>query len=238
MQTKTVLITGANRGIGLELARQYLEAGWFVIATCRKPEAAQDLQHLAQKYPALRIEALEVTDFGGLKGFAARLDGVALDVLVNCAGIISGFEGAGPDETQTFGSIEAGAWERVFRVNTIAPVMVTQALMPQLLAGKEKKVAMISSMMGSLARGQSGDIAYRTSKAALNMAMRTLVLPLSEQGIAISSYHPGWVKTDMGGPEADITVSQSAAGLRRQIEALTLKETGSFLGYDGAVWPW
>jgi NAD(P)-dependent dehydrogenase (short-subunit alcohol dehydrogenase family) len=237
----TVFITGANRGIGFAFASQYSAAGWRVIAACRRPERAGELEGLARNNENLRIEKLDVTDSESLARLAGNLKEQAIDVLINCAGIYSGAAGRGvseADESQTFGSMDAAAWDIVLRTNAIAPIMVTQALMPNIRLGKERKVVMISSMMGSIARDTSGSIAYRTSKAALNMGMRNIAAALKEEKITVVSFHPGWVKTDMGGAEADITAEESAAGMRGIIAKLTLDQSGSFLGYDGAVWPW
>jgi NAD(P)-dependent dehydrogenase (short-subunit alcohol dehydrogenase family) len=237
----TVLVTGANRGIGFAFARRYAALGWEVVAACRKPGEAEALKELARESGKVRIEALDVTEGASIVSLAKRLSGVALDVLINGAGIYSGCAGmdaATADASQTFGSIDAAAWERVLRTNTIAPAMVTQALLPPILRGGAKKIVMISSMMGSIARQTSGAIAYRTSKAALNMAMRNIAEALRARGVTVVSFHPGWVKTDMGGPGADIAADESAAGMVQIIEGLTLQQSGSFIGYDGRTWPW
>lgn len=235
----TVLITGANRGIGFEFARQYARDGWQVVAACRDPARAGSLHQLAAAHPAIRIERLEVTDWPGVAALAERLKHSAVDVLIDNAGIASG-AGHREDGAQIFGGIDPEAWDRVLRVNTIAPLMVAQAFLPQIMAGKERKIVMISSMMGSIAActGTGAVIAYRSSKAALNMAMRCAALALQDAGITVVSLHPGWVRTDMGGKDAEIDAETSVTGMRRLIAALSPADSGRFLGYDGREWPW
>lgn len=237
----TVLITGANRGIGLEFANQYADEKWNVIAACRQPDKADTLQDLARLTSSIQIEKLDVTDQTSIDALASKLNGQAIDVLINCAGIYSGGSGTGiehDDDTQTFGTIDPEAWDKVLRTNTIAPIMVTQAFTPHVLLGEQKKIVMLSSMMGSISRNTKGAIAYRTSKAALNMAMRNVAQALHEHQIAVVSLHPGWVRTDMGGSQAAISTDESVTGMRKIIADLTLEQSGSFLGYDGETWPW
>ncbi len=237
----TVLITGANRGIGLEFVNQYADDKCHVIAACRQSDSADTLQDLAKLNPSIQIETLDVTDQASIDALAGKLNGQAIDVLINCAGIYSGGSSTGVehgDDTQTFGKIDPEAWDKVLRTNTIAPIMVTQAFTPHVLLGEEKKIVMLSSMMGSISRETTDSIAYRTSKAALNMAMRNVAQALREHHITVISFHPGWVRTDMGGSQADISTDESVTGMRKIIAGLTLEQSGSFLGYDGAVWPW
>jgi NAD(P)-dependent dehydrogenase (short-subunit alcohol dehydrogenase family) len=233
----TLLITGAGRGIGLEFARQYAADGWQVIATARGPSRATALQQMAAAQPTLRLEALEVTDPTSIQALAQRLKGQPLDLLINNAGIYSG-TGAKQDASQTLGTLDGDAWLRVLQTNSVAPLLVTQALLDNLRLGATRTIVMISSMMGSIARTPGGTYAYRTSKAALNMAMRCLAMDLRNENFTVASFHPGWVKTDMGGSGADITPQQSVTGLRQQIASLTPRDSGSFLGYDGAKWAW
>jgi len=238
----SVFITGASRGIGLEFARQYAGAGWDVIAGCRTPAKANMLQALAAKHKNIRIEPLDVTDAKSIATLAAKLKDTAVDLLINNAGIFSGARGATSaehgDESQEFGSIDAENWDRVLRTNTIAPIMVTQALAACVARGKQRKIAMITSKMGSIAEMGDGYIAYRSSKAALNAAMVTIAHDLKAQGIAVINLHPGWVKTDMGGEGAQITPDISVRGMRKVIDGLALKDTGKFFGYDGKIIAW
>lgn len=243
--TKTVLVTGANRGLGLEFARQYAADGWNVIACCRAPDKAETLQTLAKRYPAVRLETLDTVDDASIKALAAKLKDAAIDVLINNAGIFSGtgrrgvdFPDDGGDSSQSFGSLDSAAWAKVLRTNTIAPLMVAESFAPLVARSEDKKIINITSRMGSIAEMGNGDIAYRSSKAALNAAMRAMLNDLTRQGIATANLHPGWVKTDMGGRRALLEPEQSVSGMRRVIAGLSLNNSGQFLNYDGKVIPW
>jgi NAD(P)-dependent dehydrogenase (short-subunit alcohol dehydrogenase family) len=239
----TVLITGSSRGLGLEFARQYAADNWDVIATCRAPGKAESLNALAAQHPNIRLEPLDVADDASSLALANRLQNTALDVLINCAGIVSGNEepiwikpGV---KNQTFWTVMPDAWDRVLRVNTIAPLMVTRSLIPNLKMGKERKVIMISSRCGSIEHNIFHEyIAYSTSKAALNMAMRNTATTLQPENIIMVSLNPGFVKTDMGGPGADISPEASISGMRKVIEGLTMKQSGLFIRYNGELVPW
>jgi NAD(P)-dependent dehydrogenase (short-subunit alcohol dehydrogenase family) len=239
----TVLITGANRGLGLEFARQYAGDGWNVVACCRAPDKAKGLQALAALHPTLRIESLDVEAEASVKALANRLKDMAIDLLINNAGVFSGTGRRGVDaatgvDGQSFGTIDSEAWAKVLRINTIAPLMIAQNLAPQVARSKGGKIINITSRMGSLAEMGNGDIAYRSSKAALNAAMRAITQNLQAQGIATANLHPGWVQTDMGGKSAPLSPEQSVSGMRRVIQRLSLKDTGQFLAYDGEIVPW
>lgn len=236
-----VLITGANRGIGLEFARQYAADGWRVIAACRKPQAA--LQALAADYGTVEVAALDVSDAASIAALAARMQDAALDILINNAGIYSGgaasYNPGRADASQSFGTMDAAGWEDVLRVNSIAPVMVAQALLPMVKRGKEKKIISISSLMGSIGTmSEAGALAYRSSKAALNAAMRNVAMGLEQEGIIVAVMHPGWVQTAMGGMNAALTPEQSVTALRRTIAGLTIGRSGQFINYDGEIIPW
>ncbi len=239
----TVFITGSNRGLGFEFTRQYAGDGWSVVACCRTPEKAAELQKLAKSNPKVRIEKLDVDDDKAIAALAAKLKGAAIDVLINCAGI---FSGAGPnvpstsgDKTQRFGSLDSAAWMKVLRTNAVAPVMIAQALTENLAQGKERKLVMISSSMGSIqGTDAEGDIAYRSSKAALNAATKNISLSLHGKTITAVCLHPGWVQTDMGGEGADLTPEESVSSMRRTISHLKLENSGRFYTYDIQVLPW
>ena len=231
-----LLVTGASRGLGLEFTRQYAAEGWDVIACCRSPQKAKELQALAKENKKIRIETLDVSDFTAPAKLAEKLKDTSIDVLINNAGVYSGTN-AKHDDSQTFGTMNAEAWSTVLRTNTIAPIMVTQALTP-LMSKKGAKIVMISSGMGSIENAGEGVIAYRTSKAALNAAMRSIAMTLRAQHVSVISFHPGWVKTDMGGSGADITPEQSVSGMRKVIGGLTEKQSGGFYRYSGEVIPW
>lgn len=218
-----ILITGANRGIGLELARQYAADGHEVIRTMRGVDKADPLFGTTI--------ALDVTDEESIAKAVAGLDGEAIDLLINNAGI------SGPSR-QGATDMDFAGFQQVIDANVFGPLRVTQALLPNLRKAKDAKVAVISSRMGSLTLAQGGSVAYRTSKAAVNMAFKLLAGELKGDGIAVAMLHPGWVRTDMGGQGADIDVQTSATGLRKVLDGLSVANTGSFWAYDGEVLPW
>jgi NAD(P)-dependent dehydrogenase (short-subunit alcohol dehydrogenase family) len=229
----SVLITGANRGLGLEFARQYVADGWRVYAASRNPAAAEQLQGLAQQaHERLTVVAMDVTDAESIKTAARQLRDTAIDVLINNAGI-SGASG------QVTGKVDYESWARVLDVNTMGPLRVTEAFVDQLARSERRLVVTITSGMGSLADNTSGgSIAYRSSKAGVNMVMRSAALDLAHRGISCVVVNPGWVKTDMGGPGARLTAQQSVAALRRLIETFGPAHSGKFYNYDGREYPW
>ncbi len=238
----TVLITGANRGIGLEFVRQYAVEGWQVIATCRVPPRADALNKLAQKSEFIQIETLDVSDGSSIATLAQKLRDTAIDILINNAGILSGVAESPyvgfDDESQILGTINSEAWQKVLHINTVAPLMVTQAFLSHVRRGKNRKIIMISSEAGSIERGHSGLIAYRSSKAALNSAMRNIAFTLQPEKIMVAGLHPGWAQTDMGGRQAAVTIAESVHGLRKVIDGLTIEQTGCFLDYTGRTIAW
>ncbi|HPF25827.1 MAG TPA: SDR family oxidoreductase [Steroidobacteraceae bacterium] len=233
----TVMITGANRGIGLELARQYAADGWRVIAGCRAPESATDLQALGRQ-SEVRILALDVASSSSIAGVRKALDGVAIDVLVNNAGLFGPKPGADKDLGQSFGSIRYEVLEEVWRTNTLGPLQVTEALIGNVTISSERKAIMISSSVGSIATTEGGLYAYRTSKVAVNMIVATLAKDLARRGVHVLAICPGWTQTRMGGPDAPISVAASVAGIRARIAELDAATSGQFRQYDGVVLPW
>jgi len=230
----SVLITGSNRGLGLEWARQYAEAGWRVYATCRRPDLAAELDRLAAAHPQLSVHGLDVTEPGTLKAAAATVGRNGLDLLVNNAGVY--FERWGKD---VLGKVDYGDWEQTFRVNALGAPRVTEALVEALACGPRPLVVAITSHMGSIADITSPrDYAYRSSKAALNAAMKGLSLELAPRGIGVLLLHPGWVRTRMGGSSAPLTTEQSVTAMRGLVENFQISESGTFLRYDGSVIPW
>jgi len=228
--TNQVLITGANRGIGLEFARQYAEAGWKVIACCRDLKQAADLQELADTYPDIKAYPLDVADFAAIEVLAADLKGVKIDVLINNAGVYphSDLNHADPEQ-----------WLHAFKVNSMAPFKMAAAFTPHIAASQLKKLVTLSSKMGSLDDNTSGgSYIYRTSKVAANMVMKSLAIDLQVFGISVVVLHPGWVQTEMGGPGALIDTRASVSCLRKVIEQLNLDNTGRFIAYDGKVINW
>ncbi|WP_347988802.1 SDR family oxidoreductase [Methylomonas sp. AM2-LC] len=230
---KTVLITGANRGLGLEFSRQYAEAGWRVITACRQPKAAHALQKLADEYSSLQIEVLDVGDFAQIDALSEKLAEETIDVLLNNAGVY------GDKAEHSFGQLDYQAWAHTLAINTLAPIKMAEAFLPQLENGKSKLIVNVSSLMGSLTDNTSGgSLLYRSSKAGLNAAMKSLSLDLRPKSIGILILHPGWVKTDMGGENALIEVEESVSGMIEQIKVFSLDKTGMFIRYDGGLVPW
>ena len=228
----TILITGANRGIGLEFVRQYARESVDLIACCREPAKAKELKSIAEASGAkVRVMALDVSKSDSIAALARDLKGTPIDILINNAGI-SGPRQQGADQ------IDPEGWLETFRVNTVGPVLIAQALHENLRKGREKKLAAITSMMGSTENHGGGMYAYRSSKAALNNAMRGLSREWAQDGIAVAILHPGWVRTDMGGKNAAVAPEDSVAGLRRQIANLDFKSSGQYVDYSGAALAW
>ena len=225
----TVMITGSNRGLGLECARQYADEGWRVIATCRNPGNAVELASLKGE---LEIHALDISDHGQILSLADSLREEAIDLLFNNAGIFD------PSPSQLV-DIDYNAWENFIRVNVMSPLMVCATFSDHVAASDLKKIAIMSSKMGSIDDNNSGgSYIYRSSKAALNAVMKSLSIDLGRRDISVAILHPGWVRTDMGGPNGLIDAPESVNGLRQVIEGLNLKNSGRFYNYDGSEIPW
>jgi NAD(P)-dependent dehydrogenase (short-subunit alcohol dehydrogenase family) len=226
----TLLITGANRGLGLEFVRQYAIDGWQVIASCRNPVEASALQSLKSSYANISIIKLDVTNFDEIHHIAESLKHVTIDLLINNAGIYLG-RAADP--------INIDDWVQTFKVNSIAPVILMHAFKNHLANSALKKAVTLSSKMGSIEDNtKGGSYLYRTSKAAVNMAIKTASIDLKPLGISIATLHPGWVQTDMGGPNGLIDIPTSVTGLRRVISNLSLANTGQFIDYEGKSIAW
>lgn len=228
---ENVLITGANRGIGLALVVRYLDAGCHVIATCRDPAKADALQALAEQHSAIEILPLETTDDNQIDSLAETLAGRKLDILINNAGVMGG-------KRQSAKDMDYAAWLDAFAVNTLAPFRLSVAMLDNLSMSERPRLITVSSQMGALARQSAGAIIYRSSKAALNKAMQGLALELQTQGVVVCPVHPGWVQTDMGGQQADLTPAQSADGLFKLIDQLDMSKSGRFWNYNGDEHPW
>lgn len=230
----SILITGANRGLGLEFTRQYAKVGWRVFACCRNPAKAAELKTLSeQTNDLITIHALDVADFAQIEKLAIELVGQEIDVLLNNAGIY-------PDANcGSFGAINYEAWAHAFRVNTMAPLKMAETFASHITRGQQKKIVNITSKMGSIDDNTSGgSYIYRSSKAALNMVVKSLSIDLAPRGITAVVLHPGWVQTDMGGLGAPTTVEQSISGMRKVIESIGIKDSGKFYGFDGKEIPW
>ena len=225
----TVLITGANRGLGLEYARQYADDGWRVVATCRNPETAMELTSLQGE---VEIHELDIENQEQTSYLANSLREEAIDLLLNNAGIY----GSRPSK---LGHIEYDTWENVMRINVMAPLKVCENFINHVAKSKLRKIAIMSSKMGSMDDNNSGgSYVYRASKAALNAVMKSLSIDLAPDRISVVILHPGWVRTDMGGPSALIDASESVSGLRKVIDDLTLQNSGRFYNYDGSEINW
>ncbi|GAO39978.1 putative oxidoreductase [Sphingomonas changbaiensis NBRC 104936] len=215
----TILITGANRGIGLEFARQYAADGWRVIAAARRPGEAEELKQLG-----VEVEQLDAAEGASIHALADRLKGRAIDVLIANAGVLPR-------------GVDTAEWTKAFATNCIGPTLLAKAFKAHMAAGG--KMIAITSKMGSIADNESGGaIAYRSSKAALNAAWRSLSIDWRGDDIALAMLHPGWVQTDMGGAGAAIDPTTSVSGMPATIAGLTRDRTGSFLNYDGQELPW
>ncbi len=230
---RSVLITGANRGLGLEFAAEYAADGWQVFAACRSPAEAEQLKDLARKTgDRVSVLAMDVTDMGGIRNAAMQLKDAAIDVLINNAGI-------GGPRGQTTGNVDYEAWGHVLDVNTMGPLRVLEAFIDQLARSERKLVITITSGMGSIGDNTSGgSIPYRSSKAAVNMVMRSAAIDLAPRHITCVLLSPGWVKTDMGGPGARLTPQQSVSAMRGLIAKLGPGDSGKFFHYDGREYPW
>ena len=227
----TVLIAGANRGLGLEFVTQYVADGATIIAGCRDPAAATDLKALSDKNPGkITVHALDVADDASVAGFKAAVGDTPIDIFIANAGV---------GDTQTpFGQLDFDAWLKIMNVNTLGPIRLAQAFAGNVAAAKGKLVA-ITSRLGSIGYNTQGQwIAYRTAKAGLNMAFKNVALELKDKGVITALLHPGHVQTDMGGASAPFTPQESIAGMRKVIAGLTPADNGSFHDHKGEALPW
>lgn len=224
--SQTYVITGANRGIGLELARQLTSRADHVIATARRGAEVEDLLETGA-----RVEALDVGDDQSVATFASRMTGDLVDVLINNAGMAP--------VARPLADLDFEMMLETFSVNAVGPLRLAQALMPSLKAGRRRTIVSLSTEMASLAGNLSGGYySYRASKAALNMLNKTLALELTGKGFTCVAVNPGWVKTRMGGANAPLAVEESVAAMIRLIDRLTTKDSGAFLSYDGTRLAW
>ena len=234
----TVLITGANRGLGLEFARQYAADNWTVLATARDPQKAPELKQVTSKFPTVAIHKLNLAGNESIEEVARVLKGKPIDVLIHNSGVY-------PREGQKIGQIDYDGWREALEINLFGTMRLTEALLENVAASDRKQIAAISSSMASLQAVQGGSVKqagvayqYRTSKTALNMAMSILASELKPRGISVVMIDPGWVKTDMGGPNAQLTPQQSISGIRKVLAWDPMDISGKFVGYDGVVRYW
>jgi NAD(P)-dependent dehydrogenase (short-subunit alcohol dehydrogenase family) len=226
----TIFISGANRGLGLEFARQYAMAGWHVLAGCRDPSRAAELGSIA----GVETIALNVDDPDSIVAAVQAVGERGIDLLLNNAGIYGSIVG---DSEQTLANVNLDVWGKVFQTNVIGPFALTRALLPRLKAGAI--IGILSSELGSITKNSMGQIyAYRSSKAAVNMVGKSLAIDLAPRGIIVVLLHPGWAHTDMGGPTAPVDPVESIAGLRKVLAAVSPDSSGRFLAWDGREMPW
>jgi NAD(P)-dependent dehydrogenase (short-subunit alcohol dehydrogenase family) len=231
----TVLITGSNRGIGLEIARIYAGRDWNVLATARNPDAAADLKAIQAIHPKLRIVQLDVTDHVRIDELAAELSDTPIDILINNAAISGGHENA------QFGEMNFDVYAQVHAVNVIGPTKMAEAFLPHVELSTQKKIINISSGQGSIEKTWGCCTFYRSSKAALNMVMKNLSIELKKKGITVGLISPGFVRTGFTqGLDLPmmITAEESATKVVAVIDDYNLEDTGTFLGKDGQTWPW
>jgi len=232
-KTPVVLVTGANRGLGLEFARQYAADGWQVFAACRTPGDAAELKKLEMASSGrIRVLPMDVMDVASVKAAALVIGTQPIDLLLNNAGVM------GP-RNDRIGSIDYAAWARVLDANSLGPMRVVEAFVENVAKGSQKKIVTITSGMGSLEDNTSGGAyAYRTSKAAVNMVVRSLALDLAPRGITCIVMNPGWVRTDMGGSGGKLSPAESIKAMRSVIANLRPDDSGKFLNYTGKPYPW
>lgn len=221
-----ILVTGANRGLGLEFTKQLQETGYEVIGTARSPGKADEL-----KATGARVEQLDVASAESVEALASRLQDVPIEILINNAGMLNRSD-------SSLDTLDFEVMERTFQVNSLGPLRVTQALLPNLKAGKKKTIVNISSVMGSIELSSGGSYSYRTSKTALNQINKIISAELSPQGFTSVVMHPGWVRTDMGGSAASLAIPESISAMLEVIEGLSIESTGKFYNYDGKELPW
>lgn len=229
----TLLITGANRGLGLELTRQYAADGWSVYACCRAPQQADALNALAESNHSVQVHQLDVCNEQQRTALAQQLSDAPLDILFNNAGLYGNWD------YQSFGHSNTQEWENVFRANVIAPMQMMETFVDNVAASEQKIIANMTSKMGSMGDNSGGtSYIYRSSKAAMNAIGTSAAIDLKPRGIKVALLHPGWVQTDMGGPNAEYTAEQSAAALRRNLASMTDADNGRFMDIDGSTIPW
>ena len=226
----TVLITGANRGIGLEFCKQYAADGWNVIACCRHPESATELSGFSAQYQNIKIMRLDVSDFAQIDALALQLKDEKIDVLINNAGVYA---------RGKFGDTDFDEWAQSFKINSMALLKMAEAFVQSVAKSRLKKIAVLTSKMGSIDDNTSGNsYIYRSSKTAVNMIAKSLSIDLKPYGISVITLHPGWVQTDMGGSNGLINAEQSVTGLRRVIDDLSINTSGRFVDYAGKAINW
>ena len=228
----TILVTGANRGLGTEFVEQYLNEGNEIIATYRNENSSMDLIEMGNERSNLKILQLDVSSNKSLNSFAENLGDSPIDIFINNAGVY------GP-RNSSFGNVDEENWIPAIKINAIAPILLTQLIIKNIRSGADKKLIYITSKMGSIDDNKGGGAyVYRSSKTALNAVVKSLSVDLENEGIVVALIHPGWVKTDMGGPNALIERDTSVRGMTEVISNLDITSTGNFYNYDGSIIPW
>jgi NAD(P)-dependent dehydrogenase (short-subunit alcohol dehydrogenase family) len=234
----TVLVAGANRGLGLEFAFQYAADGWEVYATARDMKKTEELKKLAVEHSGVKVKELDIAKEESVQDLVDSLNGKPIDVLILNSGIY-------PRKGQKIGQIDYQGWREAFETNVLGTIRVAEALLDNIAAGERKQIAVISTGMASLRGVQGGSVAqagtsyqYRSTKTALNMAMLILAKELAPREISVVMFDPGWVKTDMGGPHAQLTPKESIAGMKKVLAGNAMELSGKFLGHDGSPRPW
>ena len=227
-----ILITGANRGLGLGFVKKYIEKNVHIMCTTRDISGSKELLAYKEKYPDnIEIFELDLLKDNAAVTLANFTKDKPIDILVNNAGVGS--------SNQHFQAVSSNPWLEVLKVNLIAPLMITQAVIENVKKSSAKKIYFLSSQLGSIADNKSGGMyIYRSSKTGLNQVVKSLSIDLKAYGITVVSLHPGWVKTDMGGPNAPVSIDESVEGMIEVIETTDIKDTGKFLNYDGRKLPW
>ena len=228
----TILVTGANRGLGIEFVEQYLNEGNDVIATYRNENSSMDLIEMSNERSNLKLLQLDVSSNKSLNSFAENLGDSPIDIFINNAGVY------GP-RNSSFGNVDEENWIPAIKINAIAPILLTQLIIKNIRSGADKKLIYITSKMGSIDDNKGGGVyVYRSSKTALNAVVKSLSVDLENEGMTVALIHPGWVKTDMGGPNALIDKETSVRGMTEVISNLDISSTGNFYNYDGLIIPW
>lgn len=237
----SVLVTGANRGLGLELVRQYAAEGWRVIACCRRPGEATELRDIEAKANGqMSVHALDVTDFAAVDGLARELEDETIDVLINCAGLIGrkNFD-QGVMADQAFGNSDFDEWADIYRTNVMAPMKMSEAFVEHVAKSDQKKIITLTSEVASMTENNFGGLyGYRASKAAVNGIMRSMSIDLAKRNIVAIPLHPGWARTEMGGSSATVEPADSARGMRTVIAQAGMDQSGHYLVYDGSEMAW
>jgi len=231
--SRTILITGSNRGLGLQMVKQSVKNGWRVYACCRHPSNADDLIKVASLTPGqVSVHVLDIAETAQIQALAYELRNTPIDWLINNAGVYGSMD-------HQFGNTDEADWLKTFQINTIGPMKVTEAFVANLESGSEKKIATLSSKMGSMEDNTSGgSYIYRSSKAALNAVVKSLSFDLKDKNITSLVMHPGWVRTDMGGANGEIDAQESVVKMFDTIERASLKDSGKFFDIDGSIIPW